>query len=959
MVLKALKKLADDLVEGAEKRTVSPMSPTEDITELGSGNLAIRARPEEELKNLNKLIEKDLGKGINLGRIGELFDDADDFSLETMLTNLKTQNKELFEEARRGSMTMEQILAASEKVGHDKIIFDFMNRKPGQAVTPEETIAGLITAVKLQTEIAYGVRAARKLKGEEKRQAFKKLRLMTSINVNLTAQVGGGVSEAARSMAVVANIGQMEGFDVARYAEEGNRYLDDVLDLEGMSDEMIDFHLNTFATLQSPTARARYAEKGFIAKSYDVAMEIYINSLLSSPVTHMVNIAGNAVFQIQTLAERGLAGLIGEIRTLGGKSGILPTRMDFDRDAIDDRVYLGEAAAEAHGLAMAQKDAFVLMSKALYRGEGSDPLTKIDIKERRAIGSTDDVGEILSNLAQGDVFTSFVDVMGVANRLPGRFLGAEDEYFKAITQRRVLYREAHIRSQIAYKNARRAGLSRDKAKRKAEVAYVKIMQDPPKTVTELMVKEARDLTFTQKPNGFLASAGGFLNQTKIGKILVPFYNTPTNIVTAVFDRSLNVYPIYKALRGRASGREFDMALAKLSTGWGIAYGAVLLANGDYGDNIVVNGRITRDPKTKRVVVDSANVPPYSIGFKQDDGNYKYYTFSRFDPLSAILAQSADYIEFSRQQERLGEVRPEYGQAMEFITQHMVLGIAEYAGQLPMLQGVSELVRAAGPGYDGTQNIIQRLTKEAGRQVGSFSSNVVGGANRMTFGVSDFIIDYGEEAFNAEFPIVGSTAFTATMERFYDPAVRSTAPDPNVDIIDAGPFMQGFYKSMQQAKARNIETSLDLPKQVNYWGEEVVAGDGSITGLFNPVRIQSGNFNSLDQELLYFAEAGFGSLQRHPRKIDGIELNNIQMDDYNFYFNNSDEDGRMPGDLFYDESTTILSRLNEEMISDEYLEETSPEFQFDLLNDIVSEHRGYAKKRLISSDDDLSLLLAKD
>ena len=29
----------------------------------------------------------------------------------------------------------------------------------------------------------------------------------------------------------------------------------------------------------------------------DVLMEAYINSLLSSPVTHMVNIAGNAGFQ--------------------------------------------------------------------------------------------------------------------------------------------------------------------------------------------------------------------------------------------------------------------------------------------------------------------------------------------------------------------------------------------------------------------------------------------------------------------------------------------------------------------------------------------------------------------------------------------------------------------------------------------------------------------------------------
>ena len=31
--------------------------------------------------------------------------------------------------------------------------------------------------------------------------------------------------------------------------------------------------------------------------------------------------------------------------------------------------------------------------------------------------------------------------------------------------------------------------------------------------------------------------------------------------------------------------------------------------------------------------------PYSIGIRQDDGNFKFYSYSRFDPISSLLAIS--------------------------------------------------------------------------------------------------------------------------------------------------------------------------------------------------------------------------------------------------------------------------------------------------------------------------------
>ena len=87
------------------------------------------------------------------------------------------------------------------------------------------------------------------------------------------------------------------------------------------------------------------------------------------------------------------------------------------------------------------------------------------------------------------------------------------------------------------------------------------------------------------------------------KTIVPFSKTPTNIIQQVFDRTLNVYPIYKALKqnipnnkqgidqggSKQSGQEFDKAMSKLVMGNGLFFGMVMLADGAFGDNIVING----------------------------------------------------------------------------------------------------------------------------------------------------------------------------------------------------------------------------------------------------------------------------------------------------------------------------------------------------------------------------------
>ena len=79
-------------------------------------------------------------------------------------------------------------------------------------------------------------------------------------------------------------------------------------------------------------------------------------------------------FNIQTLVERGLAGVIGNIRRclkLGKK----------------DQAYVGDAMAEAHGLMMAQADAFKIMGRTfISRQKHLKKLSKIDLRVKQAYG---------------------------------------------------------------------------------------------------------------------------------------------------------------------------------------------------------------------------------------------------------------------------------------------------------------------------------------------------------------------------------------------------------------------------------------------------------------------------------------------------------------------------------------------------------------------------------------------
>ena len=590
------------------------------------------------------------------------------------------------------------------------------------------------------------------------------------------------------------------------------------------------------------------------------------------------------------------------------------------------------------------------MANTFVTGEGGDLVTKIDLKNRRALGSSDNVTDVMSAMAQGDFTKAAIDTLGIATRLPGRFLASEDEYFKVISMRRVLYREAH-RASGAYTTARRNGYDRETAKQMASQKYSDTMINTPERVKEMMTTEARKMTFQGKPEGFFGTAAQTINNITFLKPVVPFVNTPTNIVKEAYDRTLNFYSVYEAVK-KGSGRELDDALAKLALGNTIALTMFGIANGDYGDDIVINGSGPGNFSTNINIMGAANVPPYSIGIKQEDGSYEYTTFSRLDPLSALLVIGADMAEYAKYEDDWP--------MLTMMAKAYTLSAAEYASNMPFLQGVAELQSALGGSYQTKEDFANRMAKWLGTQVGSVGTNVIGNIDRATFGLPSYAVN---TLSGGEYNLISQSSFSALMERMNNPLASNTMLQEGIDPItgdlftEAPAFLQGFYISLNKAKSRNPNFNDELPVGLNFWGNARTQGKGTLGESLSPFRVQQGGYNDVDTELIRLSETGAGSFSFHSKRVQNVLLNASQYNNFVRLVNDIDGEGRVSGDLGFDPDDTLLNALKDEISNPEsgYMLLPTDEDRFDALNNILTVRRSKARERLINSTPGLQYL----
>lgn len=947
-----LKRLAEYAAK-ADQRTYGPTTPDAPVFNTGNG-VGVRGLSNEELKEFNESV---LGEepefGINFGRIGELLDPDSELNLGETLAKLKEQNAALFNHMRRGSMTMEQMVAMATNAGANKIVVQFLRRQPGDVLSSEDVVGGLLLLNRLQFEIQSGAKAAMEVTEEGqfinppdvRSEIHDRIKVLAAIRERVAVQVSGNVSEMARGLAAVSHVKKLNEIDTAAFNAQVTKISED------LSQSQVDFNLQNFALL-SPTGQVEYARKSMLAKTWDVLIESHINAILSSPITHSINMAGNWVMQGVTLAETAVAGAIGETRSLvTGKQ-------------LTDRVFMGEAHHEMLGMARAQMDAMLLAGKAFVTGESGDFTSKIDLREYRAVGSTDNLIDIGKKAraarTQGELFDVAQDMFGTFLRVPGRFMIAEDEYFKVMSMRRELYRQAFVAEERAFITARKAGISREEAREIARNAHLEVLADPG-MVENQMKARAKELTFQNDVKGIFGTdvAPGFASQMQAGsthpaiKPILPFYRTPQNVINAISDRTVNIYPWLKAIQdGR--GRDFDEAMAKFALGNGVFWMAVNQLSGMTGDDVIVTGTGPSDYGAQQLM----KFQPSTISIKQEDGSYDSVSFARLDPLSGVLHMAADYVYLSKNSP------DEAGLTDAAI--NGILATANYAGDLPFLQSFAEFSRVSAPGLDPQERmglLAQTLSKKYGDVAMSFGGQL------------EPLIATPLRAVGVDVPMLGTTSFQAAIERIKFPEKKITAmPAGNEPVTqfledigfvenatpysDLNPIMQGFYESYFSAMARNSAFSEELPTQVNFFGEPIRQSEERVDEYFNPIKIQNEiAYTALDEELTYLTDVGY-SFRPHEKRYEGIPYNRDQIARYHYMVSNIDAAGRLPEDANYDVSTSLINSMDAELYNPSYTQLESASERYDRLNQIVGERRRDARVRFFDEDPDFSVVFEK-
>lgn len=714
---------------------------------------------------------------------------------------------------RRGKMTIDEIVKSAQSVGMDQVVAEVLARKPGQSFNPEQ-IARAVWA-----RLNYSVHLDDLMKNGTDEELLRFLPMAAAIEM----QTAGAIAEAGRSMAVLSHAGRIGAMDVGRASslpEIMKRY-----DNRGVTPETVqDIRAAYISLPKEPAAKSRFM-KTLASRGLDAWAEAYLNGLLSSPVTHAVNITSNAIFAGIQIPERVAAGVVGMLRQGVRKM----TRLNLGGP---DRVYMMEGLAQAQSLTMGLRDAIHATARALRSEEptfGVDA-TKIDARDAKAISA-----EYLDlSFAQpGTGWAKAIDFYGVLTRMFGsRLLLAEDEFFKGVGF------NMELRSQ-ALRQVNRAieeGMSNEEAVKLA----VRIMSRQDASTVESATDAARVMTFTNELGPW---AGQFSNimSHPLAKIIVPFYRTPTNIVKQTLQRTpLAVIPgsgFYTEVK--AGGARADAALAKFVGYSGVFAYLSMLATGEMSDDVFITGPGPTN-KEAQAAWRRQKITPNTIYIRQDNGEFKGYDMSRLAPIAGVMSMAAgyaNYANYENNQDSLMEMFIASGAAMYDM-------VKEY----PMLQGLFDISEILGSEYEGTTQKGERFADLLAKQAGNA---LVTAAPAPT----------------------GS--LTATIERSLNPLASDVRPSTEQlnEEMETLPGYRGFIELYNEKMSRLPGGSDAVEEKLNLWAQPREQLQLPKWDWFSPIRISTPEFNAVDAEMV---RLNLG-LRMPRRKQRGV---NLSSDYYN-------------------------------------------------------------------------------
>lgn len=550
--------------------------------------------------------------------------DTDD-EVSNYIRNSLAQDVQKVDAARRGTRSHEATKLASYQVD----AFDALTqRRAGQPLSAEQATAVRrlwASSGQKVTDLAQALAA--KPNSEGLAFAFRR-----SVALHRVIQ--------AEAMGVRAEAGRLlDSFKIPVGASRQKMaQIDEVLAMSA-DGEAIDALAKRLAILGPDQAKVadNVIRKSWRAQSADAIGEVWRAALLSNPKTHIVNAVSNTAVALYDIAETFSTGALARV-------------MGDDETA----EMLAEAAMKFSGFRHgvdAQFKYFAQHQKFNNMGAGFD---KVDARPQRAISSTG------FGLREGSVGGETANVIGRVLSVPSELLGGADDFFKGINYTSELYGQAH---RLA---SREVGIGlvekADLGKRIAE-----LIDEPTNAIVDAAREAAHVRTFTAPATGMtqgILRARRWMNGTGVpfGHIILPFVNTPANILKWTFSRTPAGYLMDDVkLRLARGGKEAAMANTQIAMGTSAMVLAIDLA---------ANGRISgggpSDVK-QRQALQRTGWQPYSVLI-----GGMWLSFQRGDPIGNLFMMGADAHEIFANQDgdpdeeftaKLGQMAGAIGNAM--------------------------------------------------------------------------------------------------------------------------------------------------------------------------------------------------------------------------------------------------------------------------------------------------------
>lgn len=417
------------------------------------------------------------------------------------------------------------------------------------------------------------------------------------------------------------------------------------------------------------------ARQGWLARSRDAAMSVWINGLLSGPKTHVANMLSNTSVLALAQVERRIGESIS--RALDSTDGVAA----------------GEAVAQYHGMLEGFKDLFRLSGDGSFwrylKGEAAAPgPSKMDHAAKK--GAVDPLSAEAWGVAAETMPGRVIDFMAGAAKLPGAALEAEDFIFKSVNYRMELHAQA-LRQATREVHAGAIPSERIKAR------MAELVADPPEQIRLDATEAALGNTFTNTPGRFGQGVMRLVSNHPALRLIVPFVRTPVNLFRFSAERS-PAAPVVRQWRAdiAAGGARRDLALSRMAAGT-----AIMMVALDMAQSGQITGRAPSSPG-EREMFSRVGKKEYAVKL----GN-TWVQFSRLDPLGTTLGIAGDLAaSFS------GDFDEDLDEDASRAITAAVFAFAYNATSKTYLSGLSGLMRGAIYGGEAAEGEVKGLLGSA-------------------------------------------------------------------------------------------------------------------------------------------------------------------------------------------------------------------------------------------------------